>query len=44
MEVEESPRAMEVAGMEGEADGDDGEDGIDDGDGGSPSLSMNVVL
>ena len=30
--------------MEGEADGDDGEDGIDDGDGGSPSLSMKVVM
>ena len=32
VEVEESPRAMEVAGMEGEVDDDDGEDGIDAGD------------
>ena len=44
VEVEEAPRAMEVAGMEGEADNDDGEDGIDGGNGGSPSLSMNLVL
>ena len=36
--------AMEVAGIEGEADDNDGEDGIDGGDGGSPSLSMKVVL
>ena len=41
---EEAPRAMEVAGMEGEAADYDGEGGIDGGDGGSPSLSMKVVL
>ena len=35
---------MKVAGMEGEAADDDIEDGIDGGDGGSPSLSMKVVL
>ena len=44
VEVEEAPRAMEFAGMEGEADDDTGEDGIDGGDGGSPSLSMKVLL
>ena len=44
MEVEEAPRVMEVAGMEGEAADEYGEDGIDGGDGGSPSLSMMVVL
>ena len=38
VEVEEAPRAMEVTGMEGNADADDVEDGIDGGDGGSPSL------
>ena len=42
--MEEAARAMEVAGTEGEAADDDGEDGIDAGDGGSPSLSMKVVL
>ena len=36
VEVEESWRAMEVAGMEGEAADDNGEYGIDGGDGGSP--------
>ena len=35
VEVEEAPRAMEVAGMEGEAADDNGEYGIDGGDGGS---------
>ena len=30
--------------MEGEAADDDGEDDIDGGDGGSPSLSMKLVL
>ena len=44
VEVEEAPRAMGVAEMEGEAADDDGEDGIDGGDRGSPSLSMKVVL
>ena len=44
VEVEEAPRAMDVAGMEGEAAGDDGEDGIDGGDGGSPSLPIKVAL
>ena len=34
VEVEESPRATEIVGMEGEAADDDGEDGIDGGDGG----------
>ena len=34
--MEEAPRAMEVAGMEGEAADDDGEYGIDGGDGRSP--------
>ena len=38
------PRAMEVAGIECEADYDNVEDGIDDGDGGSPSFLMKVVL
>ena len=42
--MEEAPRAMEFAGMEGEADDDAGEDGIDGGDGGSPSFSMKVLL
>ena len=42
--MEEAPRAMEVAGMKGEAADDNGEYGIDGGDGGSPSLSMKVVL
>ena len=36
VEVEETPRAMEVAGMEGESADDNGEDVIDGGDGGSP--------
>ena len=44
MEVEEASRAVEAAGMEDEADDDDGEYGINGGDGGSPSLSMKVVL
>ena len=44
VEVEEAPRAMEFAGMEVEAADDAGEDGIDGGDGGSPSLSMKVLL
>ena len=42
--MEEAPRAMKVVGMEGEAADEDGEDGIDVCDGGSPSLSMKVVL
>ena len=44
VEVEEAPRDMEIAGMEGEAADDNGENGIDGGDGGSPSLSTKVVL
>ena len=44
VEVEETPRAMEVTGMEGEADDENGEDDIDGGDGGSHLLSMKVVL
>ena len=44
VEVEEAPRAMEVARMKGEADDDNGEYGIDGDNGGSPSLSMKVVL
>ena len=36
--MEEAPKAMEVAGMEGDAADDDVEDGIDGGDGGSPLL------
>ena len=44
LELEESPRAMEFAGMEGEEDYEDGEDGIDGGDVGSPSLSIKLVL
>ena len=44
VEVEEAPRSMEVAGMEGNKADDYGEDGIDGCDGGSPSLSMKVVL
>ena len=42
--MEEAPRVVEFAGMEGEAADYDGEDVIDGGDGGSPSFSMNVVL
>ena len=34
VEVEEAPRVMDVAGMEGETVDDDGEDGIYCGDGG----------
>ena len=44
VEVEEAPRAMEVAGMEVEAADGHGEDGIDSCDGSSPSLSMKLVL
>ena len=35
--VEEAPRAIEVAGMEGDAADENGEDGIHGGDGGSHS-------
>ena len=42
--MEEAPKEMEVAGMEGKTDDDNGEDGIDGSDGGSPSLSTKVVL
>ena len=35
---------MEFAGMEVDAADDYGEDGIDGGYGGSPSLSMKVVM
>ena len=44
VEMDEAPRAMEVAGMEGKVADNDGEDGIDGGDGGSPLLPMEVVL
>ena len=42
--MEEAPRVMDVAGMEGEAADYNGEDGIYGGDGRSPSLSIKVVL
>ena len=44
VEVEEEPKAMEVAGMKDKAADYNGENDIYGGDGGSPSLSMMVIL
>ena len=42
--MEEEPKAMEVAGMKDKAADYNGEYDIYGGDGGSPSLSMMVIL